>query len=175
MIDFTSIDYLKVGSDIQRKAYWSLTDHSILNDLEKFDPILVGTIPIGIDIEGSDLDIICCWKEKTDFIEALENCFGDYPNFELTETNYNNEATVICRFGLEDFIVEIFGQTTPTKEQFAYRHMIIEYKVLERMGEPFRQQIIELKKSGLKTEPAFAQLLKLNGDPYVELLKYELT
>ena len=38
----------------------------------------------------------------------------------------------------------------------------------------FRRQIIDLKKQGLKTEPAFAKLLALTGDPYVELLSFEL-
>lgn len=72
---------------------------------------------------------------------------------------------------MDGFEVEIFGQTTPTRSQFAYRHMIIEYNLLNKYGEAFRQQIIELKQEGYKTEPAFAIALDLTGNPYLELLK----
>ncbi|MNY83296.1 hypothetical protein D3C86_2259750 [compost metagenome] len=49
--------------------------------------------------------------------------------------------------------------------------MYVEYNLLSIHGEQFRQHIIELKKQGLKTEPAFAQALGIKGDPYLELLK----
>jgi len=48
--------------------------------------------------------------------------------------------------------------------------MIIEYRILLEKGEDFRKQLIELKRQGLKTEPAFALLLGLEGNPYTELL-----
>ena len=51
--------------------------------------------------------------------------------------------------------------------------MIKEFEILEKEGDEFRRKIIELKELGLKTEPAFAKLLGLSGDPYVELLKYQ--
>jgi hypothetical protein len=49
--------------------------------------------------------------------------------------------------------------------------MITEYRILLEKGEAFRSQIVELKRQGMKTEPAFALLLGLEGDPYLELLK----
>ena len=45
--------------------------------------------------------------------------------------------------------------------------------MLRQFGEPFRQQIIELKEQGHKTEPAFGIVLGLTTDPYIELLKFE--
>lgn len=48
--------------------------------------------------------------------------------------------------------------------------MIAEYKILQAKGEEFKQKIIELKKQGIKTEPAFGMLLGLEN-PYEELLK----
>lgn len=74
---------------------------------------------------------------------------------------------------MDGFEIEIFGQTIPTKQQFAYRHMMVEHNLLNKYGEVFRQQIIELKRQGHKTEPAFAIALNLTGDPYMELLKFE--
>jgi hypothetical protein len=49
--------------------------------------------------------------------------------------------------------------------------MIIESRILKEKGIDFKEKIIKLKSSGIKTEPAFAKLLGLNGNPYVELLK----
>ncbi len=49
--------------------------------------------------------------------------------------------------------------------------MIIEHKILSSKNDKFRAEIIQLKKEGLKTEPAFARLLGLQGNPYEELLK----
>ncbi len=49
--------------------------------------------------------------------------------------------------------------------------MITEHAILKEKGKNFKQEIIKLKASGLKTEPAFAKLLGIEGDPYEELLK----
>lgn len=79
---------------------------------------------------------------------------------------------MIANFQIDGFAIEIFGQNLPTRQQVSYRHMLIEYEVLIQKGESFRQKIIDLKKQGLKTEPAFALLLGLKGDPYQSLLNY---
>jgi hypothetical protein len=50
--------------------------------------------------------------------------------------------------------------------------MLIEHRLLLKHGEAFKNKVIELKQNGLKTEPAFAKLLGIEGDPYEELLKY---
>jgi hypothetical protein len=52
--------------------------------------------------------------------------------------------------------------------------MLIEHSLLTEKGEHFRQEIIKLKRQGLKTEPAFAKLLGLDGDPYKAILKLGL-
>ncbi|WP_264529045.1 DUF4269 domain-containing protein [Flavobacterium sp. N502540] len=174
MIDFTTIGYLKNGNNRQIQAYKILTQHHILSDIIEFEPILAGTIPIAIDIENSDLDIICYWKNKTEFIEKLHVTFGDKDNYTIRETVIDNRESIIANFKIDLFEFEIFGQNIPTKEQNAYRHMVIEYEILQSKGETFRSEIIKLKQKGYKTEPAFAFLLGLNGDPYAELLKYKI-
>ena len=52
--------------------------------------------------------------------------------------------------------------------------MIIEHEILQSKGGIFRLEIIKLKQNGYKTEPAFAFLLGLKGDPYIELLDYKM-
>jgi len=166
---FDDIGYLASGTPRQQQAYQLLTQHKLMNILHEFDPLLVGTIPINIDIENSDLDIICCFNNKEYFKNAF--AFSGFEAFGLTDTIINQQETIVANFSIDGWPVEVFGQYIPTRQQNAYRHMVVEYLLLEHYGEPFRQQVIELKKQGYKTEPAFAKLLRLNSDPYLELLK----
>ena len=174
MIDFTTIDYLKNGNKKQKRVYEILTKHRILEKLKEYSPILAGTIPIEIDIEGSDLDIICevDLRFQEDFLDDL--MFSKFiPHDVEVKVEYpiiNDEKCIVLNFILEEFPIEIFGQNKPTIEQNAYRHMIAEYKILQEKGENFKQKIIELKQKGIKTEPAFGMLLGLNN-PYEDLLK----
>jgi hypothetical protein len=172
---FDNIEYLKDGNERQRAAYRTLTENSIFERLQLFSPLLTGTIPINIDIDESDLDIICYWKKKNEFANTLRREFGQINGFNLTEQVINNYETVLASFCLDDFEIEIFGQNRPTKEQDSFRHMVIEYQILRTRGEVFRQEIIKLKKDGLKTEPAFGRLLGMERNPYEELLNYKLT
>jgi hypothetical protein len=167
---FDDIQYLKVGTKKQREAYSLLIDHNILECLKAFDPVLVGTIPINIDVETSDLDIICHWTVKQSFISVLTQSFSHQRNFKLSESNTSN--TVISSFTMNHFDIEIFGQDVPTRQQLGYRHMIVEHEILVKRGEAFRQQILDLKRQGYKTEPAFAIALGLTGDPYTALLNF---
>ncbi len=59
MLNFKDITYLKEGTIRQKEAYKVLLELNIFELLKNFKPILLGTIPINIDIESSDLDIIC--------------------------------------------------------------------------------------------------------------------
>ncbi|MCP2028790.1 hypothetical protein L1276_003961 [Flavobacterium sp. HSC-32F16] len=174
MIDFTNIEYLKTGNPRQIQAYKILTRNKVLEMLSEFDPILVGTIPINIDIENSDLDIICCWKNKAEFIDTITSAFKNETEFKIWESNIDERESIAANFKIDTFEIEIFGQNVPTQNQNGYRHMIIEYKILESKGENFRLEIIQLKQNGYKTEPAFGKLLGLNKNPYLELLEYKI-
>lgn len=171
MTHFDTIDYLKYGNAKQQKAFQVLSNYAVFETLVTFNPILAGTIPIEIDIETSDLDIICEWTEKQHFIDFLTTHFSHFTGFKYWSREIHGQDSVIASFRIEDFEVEIFGQNIPTKEQFAYKHLIIEHQILQKHGEKFKEKVIALKKEGIKTEPAFAQLLGLKGDPYLELLK----
>lgn len=174
MIDFSNIEYLKTGNPKQIRAYKTLKQNKVMEALFEFDPILAGTIPINIDIENSDLDIICYWKNKTEFITAISSSFENKTDFKIRETIIDQHESIIANFKIEDFEIEIFGQNIPTKNQNAHKHMIIEHEILESKGENFRLEIIKLKQNGYKTEPAFGELLGLKINPYLELLEYKL-
>lgn len=172
MIDFTKIDYLKSGNERQQKAYQLLSKHSFFEKLKAYSPILAGTIPIEIDIEGSDLDIICevDLNFEEDFLNDILNCIPQDTGIKVEYLILNGEKCMTINFMLEDFPIEIFGQNKPSAQQNAYLHMMAEYRILQEKGEGFKQKIIQLKQQGMKIEPAFGVLLGLEN-PYEDLLK----
>lgn len=134
---------------------------------------MVGTVPIGIDVSGSDLDVICEVDDFEEFAQVVERFYGQQPAFCLTHKKIRDRWCIVASFQGEHFPVELFGQAVPTQGQYAYRHMLVEHRLLEELGDAFRQQIVALKKAGYKTEPAFAKVLGLEGDPYEILLSLE--
>ncbi|MBO6186645.1 MAG: DUF4269 domain-containing protein [Chryseobacterium sp.] len=170
MTDFTKLDYLKIGNDKQKRAYEVIARYQVFEKLSNFSPILAGTIPIEIDIEESDLDIICEAENNVEFEKFLIEIFEGF-DLKIEKSKINDEESLVCNFELEEFPIEIFAQNKPTTQQNAYRHMIAEYKILQEKGEKFKQKIIDLKKKGIKTEPAFGILLGLEN-PYEDLLKF---
>lgn len=169
---FDDIAYLAYGNPTQQQVYVLLTRYKIMQGLTNYQPLLVGTVPIAINIDSSDLDIICCYANAAQFEDQLIQSFSHYTSFKSYQININHEETVVATFTIDNWDFEIFGQNIPTKQQNGYRHMIAEYKLLQQHGEAFRQQILTLKQQGLKTEPAFAKALGIKGDPYLELLKF---
>lgn len=173
IIDFKNIVYLKQGNERQKLAYAAIAKYQVLEKLEDYNPLLTGTIPIEIDLPDSDLDIICHCKDHMRFGDFLEKKFGNETGFKLTTTVQNGIEATVATFIADDFEFEIFGQNVPTERQNAYRHMLIEHWLIQEKGNDFKQAVVELKSKGFKTEPAFAKLLGIKGDPYVELLKLE--
>lgn len=171
-MDFFNLDYLQIGTAQQKRIYFLLRSYKVFQILEDFSPLLAGTFPIDIAIEASDLDIILESNNLEQLRQILRFSFENLPQFSLDIISIKNEKILICQFQLEEFPVEIYAKNIATKQQNAYRHLLIEYQILQENDNDFKRNIIALKNSGLKTEPAFAQLLKLDGDPYQALLDY---
>lgn len=167
------LDHLRDGSPRQQAAYATLRAHRVLESLQAYDPILVGTIPIGIDLPGSDLDIICHCADLEAFSQALHTHFAHAPGWQVRTVDVRGVWAVVANFHLDGFAVEVFGQDIPTRTQLGYRHMVVEHALLQRLGAAFRDQVLAYRREGLKTEPAFARALGLEGDPYLALLQFE--
>lgn len=173
-INFRDLDYLLAGTAVQQRIYQMLMNSKIMQVLRAYDPVLIGTFPIDIAVEGSDLDIACCFEEKEVFIATVISVFRKVLDFNLDEVSIGGIDTVVVNFRLEEFPIELFAQAKPVNEQDGYQHMLIEYAILKDKGELFKQEIVKLKIAGIKTEPAFAQLLELKGNPYDSLLLYKI-
>lgn len=86
----------------------------------------------------------------------------------MREADINGHASVIANFVIEDFEIEIFGQNIPVTRQYGYRHMIIEYDILQEKGSDFKNRIIKLKKKATKQNP---HLPSYSGSKTIILMK----
>ncbi len=164
-------EQMKTGNKQQKKAYSAIQELNILNELHIYKPVLCGTLPIGIDVRGSDLDIIMEVKELDLFAGEIRALYADKQNFTIKRTTIRGKEVVIANFIFQDFEFELFGQAQPVQKQFAYLHMIIEYELLKR-NPGLKEKVIHLKNQGYKTEPAFCKLLNISGDPYEGLILF---
>ncbi|NLC65985.1 MAG: DUF4269 domain-containing protein [Clostridium sp.] len=168
--NWKDVSYLKSGSLKQKKVYKLLKTSGTLKILSDYNPLLVGTIPIEIDTENSDIDIVCEVYNFAKFEDILKENFNKYKHFKL---RYKKRNIIICNFWIDSFEVEIYGTNNKSEKSDGYRHMIVESRILSLYGNDFKKKVIQLKKEGIKTEPAFARLLNLKGNPYEELLLFE--
>ena len=95
--------------------------------------------------------------------------FASKAQFRLTRGVVHNEPTTVASFFIDGFEIEVFGQAIPVEHQAAVVHLEVEHRLLQLAGESLRTAVRALKRAGLKTEPAFAQLLGLEGDPQEQL------
>ncbi|WP_054751959.1 DUF4269 domain-containing protein [Piscibacillus salipiscarius] len=141
------------------------------NQLSEYKPELCGTIPLGIDVSTSDLDIIMEVKDLTSFEDKIKLLYSDQPYFKINRKIIRGKHVVKANFVYKGFEFELFGQDVPVHEQYAYLHMVIEKKILLKNPE-LKPKMISLKQRGYKTEPAFCKVLGIAGDPYEALIQY---
>lgn len=169
----------------QLEAARTLATLELARLFKDFTPVLAGTIPLAIDLPESDLDILCFAPDFLCFAPDLRIFAAHCQKLAPKLTDYRERQMVlrgipsfVASGRFENFELEIFAQPVPVHEQWGYRHLLIEARLLKLAGEPLRLRIIELKQAGLKTEPAFAHCLQLPsdpllGDPFAALLELE--
>jgi hypothetical protein len=165
------VSYLLDGNERQQSAHSALHDLGVFDVLFEYTPVLVGTVPIGVDVEDSDLDIVCYAPDLDRFSRLVIAAFGRSDGFRIKEKSIKGIRSVVASFHHAGFRVEIFGQPVEVTEQHAYRHMVVEHRLLTIGGSAARDGIRALKRDGVKTEPAFAHYFGLAGDPYERLLE----
>jgi hypothetical protein len=138
--------------------------------LAPYGAVLAGTIPLGIDVPSSDLDVICEVTDIDAFIVFASENFRQYDDFNV---RYIDRDRVVCGFFEEDEDIEIYASPTPPLQTNGFRHMIVEARLLRILGSQFADRVRALKRQRMKTEPAFAWLLGLSGNPYEAMRSLE--
>ncbi len=169
--NLNNISSLLKGSTRQMDAYYALLNLALFSVLRQYSPVLVGAIPLDIDVEGSGLDIICEARDLEAFARRVTDAYRKRREFDIRSATIRGVPSVVARFNSGGFNIEVSGQPKPVTEQDAHRLMLVEARLLEIEGSRTRNAIRELRRSGLKTEPAFAQHFSLEGDPYETLLQ----
>lgn len=149
-----------------------LQDLNLLNILARFQPTAIGTPPLGIDIESSDIDIACTASDLGDFESETENQLRHMHGFKISRTDGLACPAVIASFVACSWDIELFCQTIPVERQWGVRHFQVEKRLLE-LAPLIKPRIIHLKLSGMNTEAAFANVLGLRGDPFKAILALE--
>jgi len=141
----------------------------ILELLEKFDPTVVGTLPLGLAVASSDIDIVCAARDPDAFADVVWDTLRHVRGFRLYRWRDDGRPAV-ARFEFGGWPFELFADRRPVCEQRAWRHFDVERRLLALDSGWLRQSVLRLRGDGLKTEPAFAAALKLDGDPYLAML-----
>jgi Domain of unknown function (DUF4269) len=144
----------------------------VMSALAEFDPHLAGTLPLGVDLPTSDLDILCHAVEPDRFADALWAAYSGETDFSLRQW-IGEDRPVVASFIAHGWPFQVFGQKTPVSEQNGWRHFLAERRLLRLGGATFRAAVMSKRARGAKTEPAFASALKLKGDPYLAILDLE--
>ena len=163
---FCGLQKLQQASEVGANAALALQHADILGHLAEFDPVIAGTLPIAINTEQSDIDILCHAVDLSRFNDCVDSAFSSYPHYrrhQRAPTKHVGVASVVR------FEVEIFATDCPSTAQYGFIHMLAEARILALLGPDFAKRVRALKRQNVKTEPAFAQLLRLSGDPYIGL------
>ncbi|MBR0839340.1 DUF4269 domain-containing protein [Bradyrhizobium liaoningense] len=147
----------------------AIESSGVLEQLLAFDPRVVGTLPLGLSVPGSDVDIVCHASDPASFAAAIWRRYRSCDDFLLHQWT-SAGCPVIARFAWGGWPFEIFGAQRPVDEQQGWLHFEIERRLLALDDGRLRNAVVRLRSKGAKTEPAFAAVLGIAGDPYRGLL-----
>lgn len=160
--------WMAAGSEAQRRAWGLLSAHRLLERLSPWPVRLAGTFPLDLGVEGSDLDLLAEAADLDDAAATLDRVFGAGSGYRRFREDFTDGPAQVANFILDGVPVEVFAQAWPVERQMGWLHLLAEARLLDARpdaADPLRA----LKRSGLKTEPAFARLFGLCGDPYMAL------
>ncbi|MBX9947250.1 MAG: DUF4269 domain-containing protein [Reyranella sp.] len=135
-----------------------------------FDPHVAGTPPLGLDLPSSDIDVLCHVVDGAAFTDCLWSYGSPQSDFRIHQWT-GDERAIVASFRAFEWTIEVFGSPRPVERQRGWRHFEIERRLLVAGGDRLRECVMAFRRGGMKTEPAFAAVLGLSGDPYEALLQ----
>lgn len=173
-LKFHQLSLLSVINVEKNTKVWSaITQSKILDIFSEYKPLIAGTFPLNVEVEGSDVDILMQAKDLEEVRALVLKHFGNCTNFSQSIQKVDELDTLICSFIFNEVPFELFIQDKEPVRQTAYLHFLIEERLLKLGGELFKEKIINERKAGLKTEPAFAKIIGIEGDAYLQLLELQ--
>lgn len=158
---------------MQRTGYLEAVGRTgLMVALAAYDPHVAGTPPLGLELPTSDVDVLCHAPDPAEFAAVVWEAFSHEAEFLMGQW-IGESRPVIASFRAYDWRFEIFGHPSPVHSQNGWRHFAVERRLLALAAPAFRTAIMQMRVNGMKTEPAFAAILELKGDPYRALLELE--
>jgi predicted metalloenzyme YecM len=158
--------------ETNKSVFSALMGSNILEILKDFSPQIVGTFPLGIYTENSDLDILLECYDLENLRNLIQDRMGYLENFEFNHIKIDDVDSLVINFIYKNVPIELFAQPIPTMKQKAFKHFQVEERILAQTNDLFKKKIFEIRNNGIKTEPAFAKALSIDKEPYLELLNY---
>lgn len=162
-----------INMEKNKKVWNAIANSKILRDFKQNTPLVAGTFPLGIQTQASDVDVLLEANDLNAMDRKLRERFGQCLEFRVSREMIEGLESLIVNFIFDDVPFEVFVQNKETVRQTAYLHFLIEERLLKLGGEHLRQNILRTRALGLKTESAFAQVLKLEGDPHQAMLELQ--
>ncbi|WP_315834692.1 DUF4269 domain-containing protein [Bradyrhizobium prioriisuperbiae] len=152
----------------------ALDTAGVMTALAAYRPEIAGTPPLGLDLPDSDIDVLCevTPAAREAFLITLWTTWSYAAGFRVHQWR-DNERPIIAGFDASGWSFEIFAHPLPVAQQVAMRHFNIEQRLLRLGGPALHARVLAARRNGLKTEPAFAAVLGLAGDPFAALLALE--
>lgn len=147
----------------------ALGGSGLLDELRQFDPRVVGTLPLGLSAPASDIDIVCHVPDAIAFAEVVWRRYRSCDGFTLYQW-CSSRRPVVARFEWAGWPFELFGDPRPVDQQEGWLHFEIERRLLALDDGRLRKVVAAHRERGMKTEPAFAAVLGIAGDPYAGML-----
>jgi len=148
----------------------AVTSSAVMELLKPFDPRIVGTLPLDLAVPGSDIDVVCHALDPNAFADIVWTHYQSADDFVLYRWARDTRPA-IARFVWDGWPFELFGDPCPVDQQRGWIHFEVERRLLALDDGRLRRAVRTLRARGLKTEPAFAAVLGISGDPYRGLLE----
>lgn len=133
--------------------------------LDGFNPALVGSYPVGLALEGSDLDYVCDAYDLEAFATTAIEAFGDLDNFTCEMKNMRGGASCVVTFESPNgYPVEIVAQPRPTGQNYGYLRMLVTARLVAFVGKSGQENLLKLKKGGASTDVALMTLFGIDED-----------
>ena len=148
----------------------AVASSAVLERLAPFDPRIVGTLPLGLAVAGSDIDIVCHALDPNAFADIVWSHYQSADDFVIYRWTSGTQP-VIAGFMWDGWPFELFGDRQPVEQQRGWIHFEVERRLLALDDGRLRRAVGSSRAGGLKTEPAFAAVLGISGDPFRGLLE----
>lgn len=151
----------------------SFQNLEILTRLKKYRPLIAGSFPLGLQNDDSDVDILLQAQDLKKLEVELRQYYGNMLGYLAQFEQVDGLSTLVVHFQYQNRGFEFFAQNCEPVRQRAYLHFLVEERLLKWGGANFKKQVLEKRRQGLKTEPAFAEVLGISEDPYLFLIELQ--